>query len=60
MSSDPDGERQVSRPATKDDFVMHNVKSSDTLERICIQYDVNKDGKFDSILTFSNFSNQNG
>lgn len=43
IRSDPDGQEQVSRPATKNDYVMHEVKVSDTLERICIQYDVNKD-----------------
>lgn len=43
VRSDPDGEEQMARPATKDDYVMHNVKASDTLDRISIQYDVNKD-----------------
>ena len=32
-----------SRPATKDDFIIHQVKISDTLGRISIQYDVSKD-----------------
>jgi LysM repeat protein len=43
MVFNPDGHQQVSRPATKEDYVIHEVKISDTLERICIQYDVNKD-----------------
>ena len=43
VTQNPLGPEQVSRPATKDDFVMHTVRPSDTLERICIQYNVNKD-----------------
>jgi len=43
IHSDLEGDKQIARPATKDDFVIHTVKISDTLERLCIQYDVNKD-----------------
>lgn len=30
-------------PPTQDNFVIHNVKPTDTIERLCLQYNVNKD-----------------